>query len=125
MTAPERVALLRELYEAFNQRDIEAVLAHLDVDVDWPNVLEGTRAVGQKAVREYWVRQFAQIDPHVEPAGFTARGEDILVSVHQGVRDLEGKVLRESDVVHAYTFRDRLVARMEVYPTIEAALGAA
>ena len=39
-------------------------------DVDWPNMLEGTRALGHDAVRAYWLAQFDVIDPHVEPVSF-------------------------------------------------------
>ena len=47
----DEVALLRRAYEAFNARDIEAVLSLLQPDVDWPNVMEGGREHGHEAVR--------------------------------------------------------------------------
>ena len=57
----ERESLLRELYDAFNARRIEDVIAALDPDVDWPNAMEGTREHGHDAVRDYWTRQFEVI----------------------------------------------------------------
>jgi hypothetical protein len=33
-------ALLRDVYRAFNARDVETVLAHMDPGVDWPNAWE-------------------------------------------------------------------------------------
>jgi len=54
MTFEER---LRALYAAFNARDIDAVLAAMTEDVDWPNAWEGGRLSGRAAVRNYWTRQ--------------------------------------------------------------------
>jgi ketosteroid isomerase-like protein len=113
LTEEER--LLRKAYEAFNARDIEAVLALMHPDVDWPNGMEGGRERGHAAVREYWTRQFGQIDSHVEPERFGVDDDGrIAVDVHQVVRDLEGAVLSDGRVRHIYRFRDGLVAQMEI-----------
>jgi ketosteroid isomerase-like protein len=112
----ERERLLRALYEAFNRRDIEAVLAALHPDVDWPNAWEGGRLQGRDAVREYWTRQFAAIVGHVEPQGFSV-GEDgrVAVAVHQVVRSHAGALLADQNVTHVYALRDGLVERMDVF----------
>lgn len=117
----ERVALIREAYEAFNRRAIDAVLATLDPEVDWPNVLEGVTIHGHAAVREYWEKQFREIDPHVEPVKFFPRGDEIVVDVHQVVRDRSGRLLSDSHVAHAYSFNGDLVGKMTVYPSVEQA----
>jgi ketosteroid isomerase-like protein len=79
---------LRALYRAFNHRDIEAVLAAMSDDVDWPNAWEGGRIHGKDAIRAYWTRQWQEIDPHVEPISITAARPDgdVAVDVHQVVR---------------------------------------
>ena len=59
--------LLSDLYEAFNRRDIDAVLEALRPDVDWTNALDRGRVVGREAVREYWQGQFTQFSPSVTP----------------------------------------------------------
>jgi hypothetical protein len=112
---PEDEQLLRSAYAAFNRKDVEAVLATMVSDVDWPNMLEGTRAVGHDAVRAYWLDQFARLDPSVEPiaCGLDAAG-DIVVRVRQVIRTLEGEVLSDQEVQHVYTMRDGLVAAMDV-----------
>jgi hypothetical protein len=110
--------LLRRLYVAFNARDVDAVLAALHPDVDWPNAFEGGRVIGRAAVRDYWRRQFEQIDPRVEPRAFADAGEGrVAVTVHQVVRDLDGAVLADREVAHVYEFRDGLVVRMDVTET--------
>ncbi len=107
--------LLRRTYAAFNARDIDAALAAMDPDVDWPNGMEGGRERGVEAVRRYWTRQFAQIDSHVEPVGFTALDDGrVAVDVHQVVRSLAGELIADRLVSHVYTFRDGLVTRMEI-----------
>jgi ketosteroid isomerase-like protein len=107
--------LLTAAYQAFNARDIDTVLALMHPDVDWPNGMEGGRVRGQSGVREYWLRQWAQIDPRVEPLGMAddEHGRTV-VEVHQKVRDLDGKVLMDQTVQHVYTIQEGLIVRMEI-----------
>lgn len=107
--------LLRSMYAAFNARDIDGVLAAMTEDVDWPNAWEGGRLVGHEPVRDYWTRQWAAIDPHVEPMEIGPRADGrVAVEVRQRVRDLDGEVLSDGNVVHVYEMRSGLVARMDV-----------
>jgi ketosteroid isomerase-like protein len=106
---------LRALYAAFNARDADRVLAAMTDDVDWPNAWEGGRLVGHAAVGEYWRRQWAEIDPRVEPVAVTERPDGrVDVEVRQVVRDRAGGVMAENTVHHVYELRDGLVARMDV-----------
>jgi hypothetical protein len=107
--------LLRRAYAAFNARDIDAAVALMHPDVDWPNGMDGGRERGRDAVRAYWTRQFELIDSHVEPVGFDVDDEGrVVVDVDQVVRNLEGDVLSEGRVRHVYTLREGLVARMDI-----------
>jgi hypothetical protein len=54
------------------------------------------------------------IDPRVEPRRFAAAGEQIVVDVHQVVRDLAGRVLKEQNVRHAYDIGGGLIRRMDI-----------
>jgi hypothetical protein len=110
--------LLNTVYAAFNARDLEAVLAMMDPDVDWPNGMEGGRVHGRAGVRDYWTRQWSLIDPRVEPVGFaTDEAGRIIADVHQTIRDLSGKVIIDQMVQHIYTFHDGLIARMDIKKT--------
>jgi ketosteroid isomerase-like protein len=106
--------MIRDLYASFNARDIEAVIAKMHPDVDWPNAWEGGRLHGHDAVRDYWTRQFAAIDGRVEPTRIVTAGETVTVTVHQTVRDLAGNVVFDGEVEHVYTIRDGRIARMDV-----------
>ena len=117
MTAPPASVadLLRRAYAAFNARDVDAVLATLHPDVDWPNVLEGTRLRGHPAVRAYWEGQFGATEPQVDPLGMTLAADGrVAVDVHQVVRAKDGTLLDDRMVVHVYRVRDGLVLRMDV-----------
>jgi hypothetical protein len=101
---------LRELYTAFNARDLDALLAAMTDDVDWPNAWEGGRLHGRQAVRDYWTRQWAQIDSRVEAVAFSELPDGrVAVEVDQTI---DGQAMGR--VRHVYTFRDGLVARMDV-----------
>ena len=83
--------------------------------MDWPNAFEGGRVHGTAAVRAYWTRQFALVDPHVVPERFSEDDEGrTVVDVHQVVRAPDGEIVADGRVQHVYTLRDGLVVRMDV-----------
>lgn len=84
-------------------------------DVDWPNGMEGGRVQGHDGVRNYWTRQWKQIDPHVEPSGFAMEADGrVAVKVHAVVRDLSGGIIADDMVEHVYTTKDGLIRAMEI-----------
>ncbi|MGA8430157.1 MAG: nuclear transport factor 2 family protein [Candidatus Sulfotelmatobacter sp.] len=109
------VRVLKEAYAAFNARDLDAALATMQPNVEWPNGMEGGTVHGHKGVREYWTRQWGQIDPHVDPVKFDVDGHGrIAVTVHQVVRDLSGAIVLDRTVEHMYCLEDGLIRCMEV-----------
>jgi hypothetical protein len=107
--------LIAEAYSAFNQRNIDAVLALMSESVSWPKASEGGRAVGKEEIRAYWTRQWKQFDPHVEPIEVIDRGAGkIDVRVHQLVKSLGGDVLLDREVWHSYTIANGLIERMDI-----------
>lgn len=113
---PEHELLLRSAYRAFNARDIDAAVALMHPEVDWPNAWEGGRVRGHAAVRDYWNRQFAVISSKVDPEGFTEESDgSVTVAVHQVVHGAKtGELLADSRVRHRYRLEDGLIARMDV-----------
>ena len=107
--------VIEEAYRAFNGRDLDAALAMMQPNVEWPNGMEGGTVYGHAGVRDYWTRQWNMIDPHVDPVAMDADGSGrVVVSVHQVVRDLNGKVLLDRMVEHIYSFEDNLIRSMEI-----------
>ena len=112
MTEEQR---LRALYDAFNARDVDAVLEAMAEDVDWPNAWEGGRIRGRQAVRDYWLRQWAEIDPHVAPTRIETRPDGrVAVEVDQTVKGLDGTLIGENRTRHVYRLEDGLITRMDV-----------
>jgi hypothetical protein len=107
--------LIAEAYSAFNQRNIDAVLALMTESVSWPKASEGGRAIGKEEIRAYWTRQWKEFDPHVEPIEVIDRGAGkIDVRVHQLVKSLGGDVLLDREVWHSYTIANGLIERMDI-----------
>jgi hypothetical protein len=108
-------ALLRAVYRDFNQRRMDDVLARMHPAVEWANGMEGGHVHGHDGVRAYWTRQWAVVNPHVEPVAIEPddRGR-LIVEVHQVVLDMEGKVLVDTIVHHAYRIVDGLILRMDI-----------
>jgi hypothetical protein len=114
--APE-IELLRAAYAAFNARDIDAALAIMTPDVSWPRAFKGGFVRGPEEIRAYWTEQWSEIDGHVEPVAFYSEDAgQILVKVHQVVRDLDGVVLADEHVGHRFTIEHGLIQAMEVCP---------
>ena len=113
-TSKER-ELLTFVYDAFNRRDMEPILAVMHPEVDWPNGMEGGWVHGREEVRAYWTRQWSMLDPHVEPVRFSDDGDGrIAVDVHQVVRDSKRNLLLDRVVEHVYQMRDSLILRMDI-----------
>ena len=109
------IELLRRVYERFNARDVDGVLAFLHGDVVWANGQDGGHVHGHAGVCNYWARQWSMIDPHVEPMAFSIGTDgEVAVEVHQVVRDTEGKLLGDERVLHIFHLEDGLIRRFDI-----------
>lgn len=102
--------LIQKIYAAFNARDIPSIMTTFDPQVRWSKAWEGDYATGHEQVRDYWLRQWQELNPMVEPTGFTAREDGkIEVAVHQVVMDKQGHLLFDGQVKHIYTIKNGLI----------------
>jgi ketosteroid isomerase-like protein len=108
-------SFLQNIYDAFNRRDIEIILSMMDENVKWANGMEGGFVYGRNNVREYWRRQFEQINPQLEPQKFEVDkdGREV-ATVRQIVRDLSGNLLHDKTVVQIFTFEDGFIKIFEI-----------
>ena len=114
--------ILEQAYSAFNKRDIDGALALMTEDVSWPKASEGGKVIGKEQIRAYWTRQWSEFDPHVEPLAITEEGTGrIRVRVHQLVKNLQGDVLADSEVIHIFTTNNSLIAAMDLGDEADAA----
>ncbi|AGY59765.1 nuclear transport factor 2 family protein [Gloeobacter kilaueensis] len=112
---------LKSLYNRFNARDIDGVLATVADDVVWANAMEGGYVHGREAIREYWTRQFAIVSPRIEPVKFEQAADgSIVVMVQMSVRDLEGRPLQDQThglhdklVGHVFHFQEGKIVRFD------------
>ena len=107
--------IINRAYQAFNTRHINGVLELLHPDVQWPNGWEGCYVHGHDEVRDYWIRQWQELDPEVIPVSIqsTSTGQ-IDVTVHQVVKDRQGQVVMDGLVRHVYTLEDGKIKRMAI-----------
>ena len=107
--------LIRQAYAAFNARDIPAVLALFHPQVHWARAWEGDYATGHDEVRAYWLRQWQDVNPHVEPTGFANQPDGrLVVTVQQLVKNMQGQVMFDGVVKHLITFQDGLFKQMDI-----------
>jgi nuclear transport factor 2 (NTF2) superfamily protein len=105
--------LIGRLYDAYNDRDLDALTALVGEDLDWPDGDE--RLHGQATVRNYWSRQWARIHTQDTVAGVADLAPDrAIVRINQVIRDLDGAIVSAGAFEHAYAFKDGLVERMDL-----------
>jgi ketosteroid isomerase-like protein len=122
MLMADNIEILKRMYDRFNARDIDGVLAALTGDVAWANGMDGGYVYGLDAVRAYWTRQWSIVSPHVEPVRFIEAADgSVVVEVQQSVRDLEGKPLqdqahglKDKTVMHVFFLQDGKVTRFDI-----------
>ncbi|MEM7077010.1 MAG: nuclear transport factor 2 family protein [Pseudomonadota bacterium] len=116
------VALLTtQLYPHFNHRHLEGIMPHFIADADWPNGMTGGRVVGLAAIRRYWTQQWSVINSQVTPISYRLTDGQVILEVHQLVRDMRGKQLSEGVVYHVYRFQGGKIARMDIADGLPAA----
>ncbi|MET0570593.1 MAG: nuclear transport factor 2 family protein [Pedobacter agri] len=107
--------LIKKAYSAFNARDIDTALSTMHPDVQWPKAFEGGYVSGHSDIREYWTRQWTEINPNVQPVAFYDRPNGTLeITVHQKVKDLQGNTIFDGIIKHIYTLQDNLLRRMDI-----------
>ncbi|AFZ34168.1 hypothetical protein Sta7437_0567 [Stanieria cyanosphaera PCC 7437] len=106
---------LQNLYEAFNNREIERIILSMHPNVKWANGMEGGFVYGRNQVRDYWRKQFEMIQPQLKPLNFDIDENDRnLVTVHQIIRDLDGNLLIEKTVQQIFTIENGLISIFEI-----------
>ena len=107
--------LIKKAYTSFNARDIDTALSTFHPGVQWPKAFEGGYVSGHSEIREYWTRQWTEINPRVEPVYFNERPDGTVeITVRQIVKDLEDNLVFDGTVKHVYTLQDGLLRKMDI-----------
>lgn len=105
----------KKAYDAFNARNIEEVFSFMHPDVHWANGWEGGYVNGYDEVRDYWTRQWKELDPYVYPVSVKEREDGkVEVLVHQVVKDIKGNLLFDGMVKHIYVIENNLIKSMDI-----------
>jgi hypothetical protein len=107
-------SFFKNIYQNFNERKIELVIANMTDDVQWANGMDGGYIYGQDGVRQYWIRQFGLISSNVEPLQIDDENSVVKIKVHQVVHDLNGNLLADEMAEHRFYLEDGKIARFEI-----------
>jgi hypothetical protein len=120
----DKKTLIEQAYSAFNKRNIDGALVLMTEDVSWPKASEGGRVIGKEEIRAYWTRQWGEFDGHVEPLEITEEhGGKVRVKVKQLVKNLQGEVLWDGEVLHVFTVNSGRIAAMNLGDEADSASG--
>jgi limonene-1,2-epoxide hydrolase len=109
---------LQNLYDAFNNRELETIVSVMHPDVKWANGVEGGFVYGRDAVREYWTNQYQVIQVQLETLKFeTDENNRNVVTVHQIVKDLQGNLLADMTVKQIFTIENDAIVLYEIGET--------
>lgn len=61
---------INQAYAAFNTRNMDAVLMFMHPYIHWPNGWEGGYVIGHNGIKDYWTRQWKELNPRVVPVAF-------------------------------------------------------
>lgn len=107
--------LLRRLYNAFNDRDVESALEVIHPNALWANGMEGGMIHGHEGIRDYWMRQWSYITWHIRPMHLQKiDNENFVVKAHQILRDLSGNIVSIRDLQHIFRIEDGLITSMNI-----------
>lgn len=136
MSAPERLALARAMYDAFARGDMNAVLGHIDAGIEVHDRPETQMkdAPGSGVYRGYeemfegLLGNFSAAfeDLRFEPRKFFDTGEKMLVAIRLTAQGKESHAPVEREIVHVWTYNEDLKAvRLDVFDDWAEALAAA
>ncbi len=121
MSEQDNVAIIRNVYKAFGEGDLETILVHIDDNADWINYgpstvpYAGTRS-GRAEVSEFFQAiALSTTDGKVMVESFVAQG-DVVVALgrYTAVVRSTGAPI-DSPIAHVFTLRDGKVTRWTGY----------
>jgi ketosteroid isomerase-like protein len=110
----DRHQLLREIYDAANQGDFDALVERLTPDVEWRTPTRTIR--GRNAVAGWLTGWHTSYSPRHTPEEFIDAGDHVLALVSIAYEGREG-----NRPAHVWTIADGKVRRVRIFPVREQA----
>jgi hypothetical protein len=105
--------LLLQTYAAYDAQDVEALLARISDDVDWPD--GAGRRHGKEQVRAYWTEQWTRTRTHDESPSFSELDDGrAAVYIRQVVRSLDGSPISRGHFLQTHRIEGDLISRMDI-----------
>jgi ketosteroid isomerase-like protein len=125
---PGPVDVVREIVDALNRGDVDAMLARMDPDFEWRALEESPASGGHRGheqVRRYvedWLSTFDNL--HLELGEPSLVGDHVLVEVRGHGRGRASGVQLHNSFCQVWTLRRGTAVRMHEYATREEGLAA-
>ena len=125
----ENVEIVRQVYEAFNRGDWDAVYCDFAGDAEMatpPRGLDAGIFRGREEGQAYWedfLRPYEAVT--TEPVEFFESGDQLLVFIKTRARPKGSSAEVEFGTGHLWTIRDGTVVSLRIFPEREKALEAA
>jgi ketosteroid isomerase-like protein len=125
----QNMALVRESYEAFARRDLDALLDRFPADIevhDPPEMADSAVHRGREDIKADWAHTFEAFeDLRVEIQEQYEAGEELVVFVRYSGRGRASGAAVDADMAHVWTFEQGRPVRLRQFLDRTAALEAA
>lgn len=107
-------SFFQNIYQNFNNRNIDFVIANMTGDVLWANGMDGGYVYGHDGVRAYWTKQFGILSSNVTPLDIKEENDAVNITVHQVTHDVNGNLLADEMVTHVFYLKDGRIAKFDI-----------
>jgi ketosteroid isomerase-like protein len=129
MADSQNVAQVRGYIDAFNRRDLDALIAGAEPDVElheWPNAPGAETHHGPDGLRKAFDNWFEIWEwMHLEIEDITEAGDRVLFTLHQRAKGRGSEIEVSITSFNVYSFRYGKVSRIQLFTEREPALEAA
>ena len=102
--------LVHRFLDALDRRDLDAVAALIHPEGRFTDYMNRGHAVGPDGIRDFHVRMFQPLDPHVDKISIEPMADGRVYAVLQvSVRDLAGHLWSDTRVHVIYDIADGLI----------------
>jgi hypothetical protein len=108
-------SLIKKAYEAFNSQDIKSAITTFHENIEFQKEFNGNYLKNQNQIIEHWTNGWKEFSVKDKPINIIERTDNKFeVTVHQIVKDKQGKILSDGILKHIFTIQDNLLLRLDI-----------